>query len=276
MGRWLAVVAAVSLVLAGCVNLDRFSRGPSSPQEAVDSLPGVGEVDLSDARVQVEGTDCREASLLADANATRVRHRLPANRTPAYGDGDETRLAIVAVRCAEVETAEGSLGPATLLDVSVPVDRPTRQPGRLDQVLWLASDNSRLVGKLGAAGVPVRHASQLELGSQAEYRIAERLSLQAEAGPVDVGGSATAVSVETELPFGTAATIGRDRVVESANGSQLRLEQGLDATEIGGLSATLELGLDTPVAHLVGNTTRSAFGYHARYDVRMGVLPADR
>lgn len=268
--RWavrFAIALCVATLTSGCAqSLPSMGRD----ELTVDELPGIEEADLSGAELVVNATGCREVHMLLDGNRSRTAEAVQPFDL-ARQDGNRTELAVTVTRCQQLSTPSLDTNETTLIEVSAPIDRDTREPVRDDALLAVMTTNPRLSERLAEVGLPVRELDKFTRDAGQDYSIAEQATVDVDDERYPFESTFTAVSVETELPFGTAGSIGRDRWVQHGN-ETLTVETGLNVTELGGVSATLETRPGSRMAELWGNTTRSAHGFQASYDARVGVL----
>lgn len=269
--HWIPGLLALSLVSAGCM---QSIPGLNRDELTLEDLPGLGDVDLADARLTLDMENCRQTHLLMAADAPAVDQAASDAFDLARREGNATQLAVTLTRCQSVRVDNTStFQDARLVEVSTPIETSSGGPVRHDEVLAVGSPSTELASHLGAAGLPVAPIQSVEQTNQRSYRIAEQATIDVDGLSYPFEASFTSVTIEAELPFGTATSIGRERWATPGN-ETVRVETGLNVTEIGGVSATLETRPHSQLAHLLGNTTRSAYGFQARYDARLGVMNA--
>lgn len=269
-GSRLTPLLAVSLLFtSGCID------GLPSVQPdgfELEDLPGMGGVDLSDARLKLDLESCRETHLILTGNATAVQAEVPGDFQLAEREENETKLTVSLIHCRQISTGNHTTYDVSLLEVTAPIQNQGVSPKRDDALLAIGTNNETLATRLDEAGLPVKPVENVEREQQRSYRIAEQSTLDVDAGGYSFTGQVTSVSIETELPFGTAGSIGRTGWAIEDN-ETLEVRRGLNVTDVGGISSTLVLSPSGPLAELAGNRTASAHGFEAHYDARMGVVP---
>lgn len=289
-GRPTSLVVVLAVVTAGCVNPGNLLTGGAGDRITMEDLPGLGELDLADASLQVEGSDCVEAHLFLPANASVARARTPVDLELGERDGNESRIAASVTRCdrwhLENATADQdasnrtdpsdrinrTIRQATIVELSIPVEPPGQTQGRHDWLLTVLASDLTLVEALAQAGLPARSPAELSVELDRLHEIATRIVVDLDDRTYPADLAVTSVSIETELPFGTASSVGRTRWAPTSEG-RVKVETELNVTELGGLSGGLDTRPGSELARLMGNTTQSAYGFQARYDVRWGVIP---
>lgn len=271
-GSRLIPLVAVSLLLAsGCVD-----SLPSIEPDGLEleDLPGMGGVDLSDARLTLDLQSCRETHLILRGNTTTVQAKIPGDFQLAQREENEAKLTVTLIHCRQISAGNETTYDVSLLEVTAPIEKKGVSPKRDDALLAIGTNNGTLASRLEEAGLPAISVENVVREQQRSYSIAEQSTLDVDAHGYSFTGQVTAVSIETELPFGTAGSIGRTGWAIDGNDT-LEVRRGLNVTDVGGISATLVLPPSGPLADLAGNRTVSAHGFDARYDARMGVVPAD-
>lgn len=282
--RRLVLLLVAVLAASGCLQgLDVM------PEEGfdLDAVPGMGSVDLSDARAPFELEDCQETHLIADGDPDKLAEAIPEPFTVTQDEKKAGQLIVTIVECAAIHAGNDTFANASYFTVGTPIALPERAADgerselapadgsttRDDALLAAGSPNTTLTAHLGAAGLPVEAVGTIREERSQDYGIAEQTRYAVETLSHSFDAQVTAVSVEAEVPFGVGPAIGRTAWVVDGN-ETLELRRGLDVTELGGLSATIEPDPADRLDDLAAERSLAAHGVETRFDARMGTVSA--
>lgn len=273
--RLLAVIVAVG-VTTGCVQgLDDLGLPDVAREDpALEQIPGMGSVDLEDARRVFHLHDCTRTQLIADGHRPALAPALPEGFELAAEDGEDPRLIVTVTSCQRIETGNRSFPQAQLVTVGTPIATEETSSRRDDGLLVVGAPNTTLAAYLATAGAPAEPIGTVDNVQQQDHGMAERRTLDVDALSHGFEAHLTSVSIGADIPFGVGPAIGHTGWLVGGNDT-LIVREGLEVDEVGGLSATLELPAGDALAKWTGNRSTPAHGIETRFDARLGFVPAD-